>query len=135
MAEPNPLGQEAETLTLARERIRVRFQCTEEEAAERLRRSIQDLFNEPDIPDQPPGPQQDPPPKPPGPPQVFPIHPDPQIEDNTDTPPKKRATFVDFDLNAPIASRVPHSVEQAQVYSIYYSSTLILPVSGEGRGC
>ena len=26
-------------------------------------------------------------------------------------------------------------VEQAQVYSIYYSSTLILPSSGEGRGC
>ena len=24
-------------------------------------------------------------------------------------------------------------VEQAQVYSIYYSSTLILPVMGEGR--
>ena len=109
MAKPNPLGQEAETLTLARQRIRVRFQCTEEEAAERLRRSIQDLFNKPDIPDQPPGPQQDPPPEPPGPPQVFPNHPNPQIEDNADTPPKKRATFINFNLNTPIASRVPHS--------------------------
>ena len=26
-------------------------------------------------------------------------------------------------------------VEQMQVYSIYYSSTLLLPVRGEGEGC
>ena len=131
MAEPNPLGQEAETLTLARQRIRARFQCTEEEAAERLRRSIQDLFNEPDIPDQPPGPQQDPLPEPPGPPQPPLNHPDPQIEDDAGTPPKKRPTFVDFDLNAPIASRVPHSpseyaigkVENIEYVELWYFTT------------
>ena len=100
MAEPNPLGQEAEILTLARQRIRARFQCMEEEAAERLRRSIQDLFNEPDIPDQPPGPQQDPIPKPPGPPQPPLNHPDPQIEDNCQECSKNSALFAQFLLTS-----------------------------------
>ena len=72
---------------------------------ERLRRSIQDLFNDPDVPDQPPTPQQELP----EPPAPLQNPPDNQMDEDTDQPPKKKAMFVDFDLNAPIASRVPHS--------------------------
>ena len=125
MADHAPIENEAETLVLARQRIMARFQCTEEEAAERLRRSIQELFNGPDIPDQLPVPQQELPPEPPAP---LPEH--PIIEDTVETT-KKKPSYVDFDINAPIASRIPHSpseyavgkVENIEYVELWYFTT------------
>ena len=85
------------------------FLCTEEEAITRLQafwnpQNKQDVLAPPEAP----------------PPQV----PDLQSDEDLPPAPQKKTTIADFE---------EEDVEQAQVYSIYYSSTLILPVMGEGR--
>ena len=108
-----------------------RFGCTDKEAAERLRRSIQNLFNKPDVPDHPPIPQQDPLPDPLDPLQERQNPPDHQREEDIDPPPKKKPIFVDFDLDAPITSCIPHSpskyaigkVENIEYIELWYFTT------------
>ena len=90
MADHAPADNEDETLVLARQRIMARFQCTEEEAAERLRRSIQELFNGPEIPDPPPVPQLELPPEPPAPPPAPQNPPNPPMDEDTAEPTKKK---------------------------------------------
>ena len=115
MADQIPLEAENETLALARQRIMARFECTEEEAAERLRRSIQDLFNDPDVPNPPPAPLPEPPLEPPVPLIDPPNPPVTLMDEDTEAPTKKKATYVDFDLDAPIASCIPHNPSEYAV--------------------
>ena len=109
MVDQFPLEDEVETLTLARQRIMAHFQCSEEEAAERLRRFIQGLFNEPEVPIPAPAFPPDPPLDPLVPLPEHPNPPVPPLDKNTEAPTKKKPTYVDFNLNAPIASWVLHS--------------------------
>lgn len=131
MADQIPADEEDETLILARHRIMAQFQCTEEEAAERLRRSIQNLFNDPEIPDPPPVLSPEPPPELPAPLPEFPDSLDPPMDEDAEAQPKKKATYIDFDLNAPIASRIPHSpseyavgkIENIEYVELWYFTT------------
>ena len=131
MADQIPLEVENETLILTRQRIMARFACTEEEAAERLRRSIQNLFNDLDTPNPPPAPLPEPPLEPPVPLPDPPNPPAIPMDEDTEAPPKKKATYVDFDLDAPIASRIPHNpseyavgkVENLKYVELWYFTT------------
>ena len=94
MPDQDPPEQNVNILTRPRERIIERHQCSEEEADAMLRTTLQTLFEEPN-----------PPPKPPQEPPVLPATPPPK---GPRPPTRKKATFVDFDQNATIASQTPH---------------------------
>ena len=111
MAEQEPGGVDPFALNLARQRIMARFQCSEEEATERLLDSIQSLFNEQGLPD-PPLSTSPAPPAPTREPSPPPI----SLQEEEPRPPsKKKATYIDFELNTPIASRIPHNPSEYAV--------------------
>ena len=110
------------------------FGCTDEEAAERLRRSIQNLFNELEVPDHPPIPQQDPLPDYPDPLLECQNPPDHQMEEDADPPPKKKPIFVNFDLDGPIASCVPQSPSELSG-TLYPSALNVFEDSSRSNQC
>lgn len=107
MAELQPAEMDPLALTLARQRIMDRFQCSEAEATERLTETIRQLFNDPEFPD--------PPPEPPAPAREPSVPPISVQDEEPGPPPKKKATYVDFELDAPIASRIPNNPSEYAV--------------------
>ena len=95
MADQPPPMDNADFFGQASLRIMERFQCSADEAAARLHASLQTLL-------QPLEPQ----PPPPAPPPTPPLPPIP-IPNDLVIPPKKKPTYIDFDLNTPIADRIP----------------------------
>lgn len=94
MPDQEPPEENADILTRTRTRLIQRHQCSEEEADAMLRATLQNLLEEPNPPPEPPQ-------EPPAPPATPPLE-DPRLQN------KKKATYVDFDENATIASRIPH---------------------------
>ena len=120
MPDQDPPEGNAEVLDLVRQRIMERYQCTENEATERLRASMRALMEQREAPILPPNP----PPEPP-------LHPNLPQEENPDPPLKKKATYVDFDLNTTIANQIPHTpseyavgrMEEIEYVELWYFTT------------
>ena len=120
MPEQVPPEGNAEVLALARQGIMERFQCSEEEATERLRASMRALMEQPEAPELPPEPPQEPP---------LPLV--PPREENPDPPSKKKATYIDFDLDTTASNQIPHTpceyavgrLEEFEYVELWYFTT------------
>ena len=117
MPDQEPPEENVNLLTRARDRLIERHQCTEEEADAMLRNTLQILLEEPNPPPEPPQ-------EPPEPPATPPL-------DVPRPPNKKKATYMDFDQNATIASRIPHypseyavgKIEDYEYVELWYFTT------------
>jgi hypothetical protein len=104
-------------LTRARERLIEQHNCSEEEAEARLRESLRTLLENP-VP-------------PPAPPPEPPVPPIPPLDEEPRPATRKKATYVDFDANATIASRIPHhpseyavgKMEDIEYVELWYFTT------------
>lgn len=113
MAGEPPQGWDMATLNVLRQRVMDHLQCSEEDAAERLRASMLGLLaNPPNIP----------PPRIPTPPPE---------DEEPQQPQKKKVIFPDFDLDATIADKIPHhpspyavgKIESAEYVELWYFTT------------
>ena len=107
----NPLEVEVNAVALATQRIMERFQCSEEDAMVRIMNSINGIFNELEVPRSPPVPLPDLPAPLPDPP--IPLF--PAADGDPRPAPKKKATYVDFDLDTPVDNQVPHTPSEYAV--------------------
>ena len=103
MPDQDPPEGDADILMRTRERLMEWHQCSEVEAEARLRATLQTLFEEPN-----------PPPEPPQEPLIPPTPPPEDLQ----RPPRKKATYVDFDQDATIASQIPHYPSEYAVEKI-----------------
>ena len=88
MADQALLNWDEDTFNQFRQSIMDRFQCSEEEAANRLQATIQNLVGAPD-----------PPPDPPATPPRLDTPPPPPHDDESQPVTKKKVAFIDFDLD------------------------------------
>jgi hypothetical protein len=102
---PDQDPPEINILVRIRERLMTQHQYSEEQAEARLMATLQTLLEEPD-----PQPGPLPPPRAP---------PTPPLGD-VQRPPKKKATYVDFDQDATIVSQIPHYPSEYTVEKIQY---------------
>ncbi|KAF9783694.1 hypothetical protein BJ322DRAFT_1021507 [Thelephora terrestris] len=100
---PDQDPPEINILVRIRERLMTQHQYSEEQAEARLMATLQTLLEEPD-----PQPGALPPPRAPPTPPLGDIQ----------RPPKKKATYVDFDQDATIASQIPHYPSEYAVEKI-----------------
>ena len=106
MAEPEPPEWNEDTFHQYRQKLMDRFQCSEEDAANRLQDLIQGLLENPrsQAPNTPPPPLPESP-TPPTPPRNSGTH-------------EKKIDFPDFDLDKPVADQIPHTPSQYAVGKI-----------------
>ena len=127
MDNQNPLEGDANALALARQRIMEHVQCSKEDAMARIMNSINGIFNEPEVPCMPPVPLPELPvplPDPPAPP--FPGE-----NENLRPAPKKKATYIDFDLDTSVDNQVLHTpskyavgkMEDIEYVKLWYFTT------------
>ena len=94
------------------------FQCSAAEAADRLQALIQNLIEDEQIPP----PRLDSPPRTVTPPIILPIDPpipsSPPPNEEPQTATRKKVVYIDFDVDAPIADRVPHHLYEYAVRRI-----------------
>ena len=104
MADQALLNWDEDTFNQFRQSIMDCFQCSEEEAANRLQATIQNLVGAPN-----------PPPDPPATPPRLETPPPPPHDDESQPVPKKKVAYIDFDLDTIVTDRVPHSPYQYAV--------------------
>jgi hypothetical protein len=116
MAEQEPQNWDEATFIQVRQQVMERLQCSEEEATNRVRATIQALLDGTQIPpiNPPANPPQNPPPDTaPDPPLIPPTTPTRNEEVQHSS--RKKAVFIDFDLDTTIADRIPHTPSQFAV--------------------